>query len=124
MAKQRKTWVYKPPRPKKPAVSDGVKIELMRKAQQLIDDHLKPAHVKPPPKKPEFNYIIDLLAKWTLKQEACDPGGDLGYLASMITLCFILAVARRDPNDPRCPVGSCLTRGLENDVKCVNVAQL
>jgi hypothetical protein len=64
MAKQRKTWVYKPPRPKKPAVPDGVKIELMRKAQQLIDDHLKPAHIKPPPKQPEFNYIIDLFAKW------------------------------------------------------------
>jgi len=64
MAKRRKVWMYCPPKPKKPTVPDSVKAELTRKAQQLIDDHLRPAHVKPPPKKTQFNYVTDLFTKW------------------------------------------------------------
>jgi hypothetical protein len=64
MAKRRKVWMYCPPKLKKPKVPDSVKVELSRKAQQLIDDHLRPEHVKPPPKKPQFNYITDLFTRW------------------------------------------------------------
>jgi hypothetical protein len=64
MPKRRKAWMYCPPKPKKPKVPDGVTAELTRKAQQLIDDHLRPALVKAPPKRPQFNYVIDLFTKW------------------------------------------------------------
>ncbi|MFC1833217.1 hypothetical protein ACFL2Q_00615 [Thermodesulfobacteriota bacterium] len=64
MPKRRKTWVYSPPKPKKPKVPELVKAELSQKAQQLIEEHLRPEHVKPPPKTPQFNYIIDLATKW------------------------------------------------------------
>jgi hypothetical protein len=64
MPKRRKVWMYCPPKPKKPKVPDSVKAELMSKAQRLIDEHIRPTHVSPPPKDPEFNYIIDVFAKW------------------------------------------------------------
>lgn len=64
MAKRRKTWVYSPPRAKKPKVPDAVKAQLSLKAQQLIDEHLKPEHVKPPREQPRFNYITDLFTRW------------------------------------------------------------
>jgi hypothetical protein len=64
MAKRRKVWMYCPPKPPKPKVPDAVKRELSSKAQQLIDDHLTPLHVKPPPKNPEFNYLTELFTRW------------------------------------------------------------
>ena len=64
MAKSRIVWIYCPLKPKKPKVPNSVKVELSRKVQQLINDHLRPEHVKPPPKKPQFNYITDLFTKW------------------------------------------------------------
>ncbi len=64
MPKRRKVWMYCPPRPKKPKVPDSVKAGVSLKAQRLIDEHLRPEHVKPPAKKPQFNYITDLFTKW------------------------------------------------------------
>lgn len=64
MPKRRRTWVYSPPREKKPKVPDSVKARVSLKAQQLIDEHLRPEHVKPPPKQPQFNYITDIFTKW------------------------------------------------------------
>ncbi|MBM4328486.1 MAG: hypothetical protein FJ118_15145 [Deltaproteobacteria bacterium] len=34
------------------------------KAQKLIDNHLRPAHVKPLPKTTQYNYIVDLFTRW------------------------------------------------------------
>ncbi len=64
MAKRRKVWMYCPPKPKKPRVPDGLKAEVSTKSQKLIDEHLKPTHVKPPPKDPEFNYVTELFTRW------------------------------------------------------------
>ncbi|MFH0825207.1 MAG: hypothetical protein V2B18_20845 [Pseudomonadota bacterium] len=67
MPKSRKVWMYCPPKPKKPKkpkVPDSMKAELSRGAQQLIDEKLRPANVKPPPPNPQFNYITDLFTKW------------------------------------------------------------
>jgi hypothetical protein len=64
MPKRRKVWMYCPPKAKKPKVPDSIKAELSQKAQQLIDEHLRPEHVKPPPREPQFNYITDLFTKW------------------------------------------------------------
>jgi hypothetical protein len=62
MARKRpRTWVYSPP---KPTVPDGVKAEVQRKAQELIEKHLKPAHVKPPPEDPRWNYLTGIHTKW------------------------------------------------------------
>ena len=64
MAKQQKTWARNSRGPSKPKGPDFVKASISIKAQQLIDDHLKPVHIKPPPKKADFNYLIDLHVKW------------------------------------------------------------
>jgi hypothetical protein len=54
---RQKPWVYRSP---KPNVPDGVKVEVEAKATELINAILKPEHIKPPPKNPKWNYIIDL----------------------------------------------------------------
>ena len=48
----------------KPKVPESVKLELERKAQPLVEETLKPAHVQPPPEHARFNYIVDIYAKW------------------------------------------------------------
>src|SRR6266446_8296795 len=64
MAKQRKAWMISPGKSPKPSVPDLIKVELEAKANDLIEDVLKPKHVQPPPKEQRFNYIIDIRAKW------------------------------------------------------------
>jgi hypothetical protein len=64
MAKIRKTWVYSPPKPPKVKVPDAVKAQLSAKAQELIEKHLKPQHLKPSPKNARFNYLTDIFTKW------------------------------------------------------------
>ena len=64
MPKQRKMWVYSPPRPPKPRVPDTVKAEVDAKASELVESTLKPKHVKPPPDDERFNYIVDIYTKW------------------------------------------------------------
>lgn len=55
-----RTWV-----PTTPArVPPDVKGKLCAKARKVIDSELRPAHVKPPPDKPRFNYIADMETKW------------------------------------------------------------
>ncbi len=62
--RNKKTWVYDPPKPSAPKVSERVKIEVQTKADQLIETVLKPKHVQPPPTDNDFNYIVDLFSKW------------------------------------------------------------
>jgi hypothetical protein len=64
MAKQRKKWIYTPPKPTKSSVRDAVKAELETKANKLVEEVLKPQHVKPPPSDARFNYIVDIFTKW------------------------------------------------------------
>jgi hypothetical protein len=64
MAKRSKTWARSSRGLSKAKVPDFVKASISIKAQQLVDDHLKPAHIKPPPpQKADFNYLIDLHVK-------------------------------------------------------------
>ena len=58
---RQKIWVYSPPKPKVPG---AVKLEVEAKATALVNDILKPEHVKPPPKNAKWNYIVDLYTKW------------------------------------------------------------
>lgn len=64
MAKKRKAWMSRPE--KKPAsdLSDSLKAELEAKANDLIENVLKPKHVRPPRENESFNYIIDIGTKW------------------------------------------------------------
>lgn len=45
-------------------VSDAFKKEVQNKAQQLVDEVLKPRHVEAPPEDAQFNYITDISTKW------------------------------------------------------------
>ena len=65
MAKKKpKMWMYVSPKPPKISPSAEAKAEVQRKADELIETILKPRHVKRPPKKPRFNYIIEISSKW------------------------------------------------------------
>ncbi|MCX5873038.1 MAG: hypothetical protein NTY51_07360 [Deltaproteobacteria bacterium] len=66
MAKKRKPRVWMPPTPKrsKPAVPDHLREDVTLKANELVQKHLKPAHIKPPPTNPEINYMIDIWTRW------------------------------------------------------------
>ena len=62
MAKSKKHYVWAKAKPQK--VPDALKHEVTAKAKVLIEEHIRPTHVKPPPKNPEFNYIEDIFTKW------------------------------------------------------------
>ena len=64
MAKTRKAWIITPAKSSKTAVPDAIKAELATKANDLIENVLKPKHVLPPKPDESFNYITDIGAKW------------------------------------------------------------
>jgi hypothetical protein len=64
MSKRQNTWVYSPRQLPKLEVPGGIKAEVNAKAAVLIDTTLKPTHVEPPPENYQFNYIVDIYAKW------------------------------------------------------------
>ncbi len=53
-------WVYSPP---KPEVPDQLKKEVIEKSQALVQ-RFKQDYVKPPPKDPKWDYIIEIYTKW------------------------------------------------------------
>ena len=68
MAKKKKppkTWMLPSPsqRTPKATLPEKIKVVMDAKATELVEK-LKPKYVKPPPKKPQFNYIIDVWTKW------------------------------------------------------------
>ena len=62
-AQPRDPWNISPAK-KRASVSASLKAEVEAKAKELIDNVLKPKHVKSPTIGQEFNYIIDIRAKW------------------------------------------------------------
>ena len=46
-----------------PTVPEALKSEISSKAQQLVEQHLKPAHVEQP-ENPQCNYIADIYTRW------------------------------------------------------------
>src|SRR5262249_38772282 len=63
MAKKRQ-WTWAPDRRLKPSVPKNVKAEVLRKAGDLVEKHLTPKHVKPPPGRPRWNYLTGVHTKW------------------------------------------------------------
>ena len=64
MASKRKTWAPVSPRRSKPQVPDTIKHILKEKADEIIENFLKPEHIKPPPTDNDFNYLVDIYSKW------------------------------------------------------------
>lgn len=63
MAKPREPWNIRPA--KKPvSVTASHRTEVEKKAQDLIENFLKPKSVLPPKKGEQFNYITDIGTKW------------------------------------------------------------
>jgi hypothetical protein len=62
--KSERQWLLTQSKLPKPRVPDAIKVELESKAKELINKVLTPKYIKPPPKKPVFNYPIDLWTKW------------------------------------------------------------
>ena len=62
--KPQRTWVHSPAKEPAVTVSDALKAEVERKANELIETTLKAKYVETPPKDPKFNYVIGLSAKW------------------------------------------------------------
>ena len=67
MAKKKtpRTWMLPTPtqRTAKAPIPQTIKADLDAKAGKLVE-RLKPNYVKPPPKRPRFNYIVDVWTKW------------------------------------------------------------
>ena len=61
MTKRQKMWIYSP---RKKPVPDLLKAEVQSRANELVENVLKPEHIKPPPKDIEWNYIVDIYTKW------------------------------------------------------------
>lgn len=55
-----------PPRSRRSstAMPPSFKAQVEKKARELVETVLKPRYVKPKPKNPKFNYIIDVKTKW------------------------------------------------------------
>jgi hypothetical protein len=64
MASKRKTWMPVSPRRAKPKAPDSIKHILKEKAEEIIENVLKQKHIKPPPTGNDFNYLVDIYAKW------------------------------------------------------------
>jgi hypothetical protein len=65
MAKKKPmTWLPARSRPKKRSIPDDFKAHVAIKVKEFVETVLKPKFIQPPPKKPRFNYIIDVVAKW------------------------------------------------------------
>ena len=79
---RRKVWVYDPAgafRRSKALVPPNIQQEVERRAQELTTSTLKPRFVQPPPKKGEFNYLVDIYTKWRgpffyFCSKYCSPG--------------------------------------------------
>jgi hypothetical protein len=64
MAKRSQTWGYCPPKLSKSKISEFEKANILIKAEKLVNEHLKPAYIKPAPKDADFNHLVDLFVKW------------------------------------------------------------
>ena len=64
MAKQRKAWMFSAEKKPKSELPGTLKDEVDTKARELIENVLKPTHIKPPSPDQQFNYITDITTKW------------------------------------------------------------
>jgi hypothetical protein len=60
----RKGWVSSTAKSSKSSMPDSIKAEIETKAEDLIENVLKPQHVLPPKNNEPFNYITVIKTKW------------------------------------------------------------
>jgi len=60
----KRSWLATPAKKIKPPLPDSIKSTLKEKADKLIEEVIKPQHVKPAPNTNDFNYIADIDSKW------------------------------------------------------------
>lgn len=60
----KRSWRAKPPKKSKPNAPDSMQSILKEKADRLINDVMKPEHMKPASANDDFNYIADIYSKW------------------------------------------------------------
>lgn len=61
--KPKRMWIDSPRKPTPPQVPDDIKGEVEAKANELVETHLKPTYIKPPPKDQRWNYIINIFTR-------------------------------------------------------------
>ena len=64
MAKRRKVWMYSPPTPPKLKAPPALQVEVQAKANDLVENVLKPQFVVPPPHDVSWNYVVDIFTRW------------------------------------------------------------
>jgi hypothetical protein len=57
-------WMSSPAKQEKPTATASIKLQVEAKAKELIENVLKPIHIKQSPEDQRYNYIIDIGAKW------------------------------------------------------------
>jgi len=63
--KPKKGWTWAPARKKsKVKILDSIKTAVKLKADDLIENVLKPRFIKPPLKNSDLNYLADIFSKW------------------------------------------------------------
>jgi len=60
----RKAWISTSSRRTKAQAPDSIKRKLQEEADKLIEDRLKPEHIKPPTSGQTSNYLTDIYSKW------------------------------------------------------------
>ena len=60
----KRSWSATPPKKTKPTIPGSTQSMLKEKADRLIDDVIKPTHVKPAPTDNDYNYVADIHSKW------------------------------------------------------------
>ncbi len=58
-----KRWMSVPRKPATPKIPDGLKLEVQRKADELLESYLKPNFILPPPQDPQWNYVVEIFTK-------------------------------------------------------------
>ena len=64
MPKEINQWAMYPRKTSSSPLPESLKIEVTTKANELIENVLKPKYIQPPPENPQFNYIVDIYGKW------------------------------------------------------------
>lgn len=64
MPRKSMTWLPAQSRPSSIAIPPAFKMQVEKKATELVETVLKPRYAQPKPEEPRFNYIIDVGTKW------------------------------------------------------------
>lgn len=64
MPKRQGGWAYSGRGKPSAKLPEGLKAELERKANQIVETVLKPKYVVPPPEDARWNYIADIYTRW------------------------------------------------------------